>query len=291
MAETRKSVLVTGANGQLGREIRKLAHEQNTLDFTFTDLEELDITDEREVNNFFQNSTHDFCINTAAYTAVDKAETEYEEAVLVNGTAPGILARQCRQHDIIMIHISTDFVFDGQADKPYREEDPVNPLSSYGRSKLEGEKAVMENCDKSYVIRTSWLYSAEGHNFVQTMIRLGRSREEIKVVNDQTGSPTWAADLADTLVRLMLHPEVNQRFGLYHYANRGETTWYEFACEIMDLADLRCKVIPVRTKAYPTPARRPRYSVLDTIKIRKTFDLEIPHWRDSLREMMREWKD
>ena len=278
MAE-RKKILVTGANGQLGSELRALASAYSDFDFIFTSRQELRVEDSDSVNRFFSTHHPDFCINCAAYTAVDKAETEEDEAYLINAAAVGMLADACTSYHAKLIHLSTDYVFDGSADKPYAEDAPVNPQSAYGRSKLAGEQLAIESRG-AIVIRTSWVHSPFGKNFVKTMLRLMQEKPEINVVSDQFGSPTYAADLADAILRIISSGKWIP--GIYHYYNDGIITWHQFAEAIRDLSGSKCRVNAIPTSAYPTPAKRPAYSVLNTEKIRKTFDIIVPGWHTSL---------
>lgn len=279
-------ILVTGAYGQLGNELRILAEKIQEWEFLFTDVDSLDITDESAVADFFQKTKPGFVVNCAAYTAVDKAETDVENAVKINTTAPGILAKAAKQADTRMIHISTDYVFDGKAFLPLNEEDTVNPAGVYGKTKLEGEKQCVKENPESVIIRTSWLYSAFGNNFMKTMLRLGKERNEVKVVFDQVGTPTYAADLAGAILSIIGIAEKNpQKFvpGTYHYSNEGVASWFDFAKEIFEISRINCKVIPVLSNEFPTPAKRPSYSVLNKSKIKNTFALEVAYWKDSLK--------
>jgi dTDP-4-dehydrorhamnose reductase len=275
-------ILVTGSNGQLGSELRLIAPQNTDCTFIFTDIQELDITNENSIDSYLNKIKPAVIINCAAYTAVDKAETDIQLANLVNYNAPKILAKLCQKHGIGIIHISTDYVFDGTAHIPYQEEDKVNPTSIYGQSKLKGEQAVL--AAGGVVIRTSWLYSTFGNNFVKTMIRLGKEKEFLKVVFDQIGTPTWAHNLAETtvVVAKKMKDDHEQYAGVYHYSNEGVCSWYDFAVEIMALSNSPCKIYPIETKEYPVSAPRPAYSVLNKRKIKDTFQLKIPHWRESL---------
>jgi len=272
------NVLVTGANGQLGNEIRLLALENSQINFIFTDVEELDITNRSKIFDLVNDKRIDSIINCAAYTAVDKAEEQVEQAVLINAEAVANLAEAAQKFDTKLIHISTDFVFDGTNFLPYNEDDKAHPVSSYGRTKLKGEKEISERKCDAMIIRTSWLYSSFGHNFLKTMIKYGKERGELKVVFDQIGSQTYAADLAKVIIR-SLNADLK---GIYHYSNEGVCSWYDFAKEIIDYAKIKARVHPIRTEAYPLPARRPPYSVLDKAKIKSALGIEIPHWRDSM---------
>ena len=278
-------ILITGANGQLGSEIKKIAGEFPSLEFLFTDVAELDITDSEKVAIFFTEHQPAFLVNCAAYTAVDKAENDSETAKLINATAVSILAEQSAKANCKMVHVSTDYVFDGKANQPYTEENLVNPQSVYGKTKLEGEKLCMQNNPQSIIIRTSWLYSAFGNNFVKTMIRLGNERDELRVVADQLGCPTNAADLADAILTIISSVVKGLKVfepGIYHYSNEGLTSWYDFTCAIIEIAGISCKVTPITTAEYPLPTPRPAYSVMDKSKIKRIFGIDIPHWKASL---------
>ena len=278
---TQKTILVTGGNGQLAASIRELAPSYTSFKFIFRESDSLDITDSNLVNTFFLQNRIDWVINCAAYTAVDKAETESDLAYNVNKKGAENLAKGCPDN-IKFIHISTDFVFDGQKDTPYNEEDSTNPIGVYGHSKLEGEIAVTSSLEKYYIIRTAWLYSEFGSNFLKTMMRLAETKSEINVVKDQIGSPTYALDLAKALMKIIT--EDNNKFGIYHYSNEGEISWYDFAKTIFDITKSTIKVNPIPSSEYPTPAKRPKYSVLDKNKIKDAFDAEVPNWKDSLKK-------
>ncbi len=278
------SILVTGSKGQLGTELSLIAGDYPQHQLTFTDVEELDIINEKSVRDFFSKNNFDFCINCAAYTAVDKAESDMESAFNLNTAAVFNLAQITNELNIRLIHISTDFVFDGKKSKPYTEDDIPSPLNIYGKSKWRGEEACFQQNSKSIIIRTSWLYSPFGVNFVKTMQRLGRERTEIGVIYDQIGTPTYAHDLAQALMEIVSkHPE-NPVSGIFHYSNEGVCSWYDFAVAIMQLNGLSCNIKPLETIEYPTPAKRGPYSVLNKKKIKTTFGLTIPHWRDSLQK-------
>lgn len=273
---------VTGANGQLGMELRDLADVYTDYDFVFTDVEDLDITDHDAVFNFVVEHKISTLINCAAYTAVDRAQTEMEKANAINHLAVANLARIVKQNGLAFIHISTDYVFDGNASEPYQEMDTPNPQSVYGRTKLDGENAIFKvNPARTLIIRTSWVYSSYGSNFVKTMLQLGREKKEINVVDDQIGSPTYARDLATTLMGLL--PKL-QHTGteMYHYANVGHCSWYTFAQTIFELSKVKVKVNPVDSSYYPTAAQRPQYSVLATEKIEKSYNIKIADWREAL---------
>lgn len=274
------NILVTGANGQLGKCIQDLAREHSDLNFSFTDILELDITDENFVKHYFEDNSFDYCINCAAYTAVDLAESETYMAFLINAEAVKILAKACSLNNCCLIHISTDFVFDGKKPNAYVEEDTPNPLSVYGSSKLRAEYYVQNILKEYFIIRTSWVYSEYGHNFVKTMLRLGNEKKEVNVVNDQIGSPTYARDLGGFLIALLLNNK--NQYGVYHYSNEGEISWYEFAIKIFEIAELRLKVNPISSSEYPTPAKRPKNSKLNKDKTKKAFNISIPFWSNSL---------
>lgn len=280
-------ILITGANGQLGNEIRELAHLYPQYNFLYTDIAELDITNAAEVNRYFGLHLPDAVINCAAYTAVDKAETDAETAYLVNATASGNLARASQQHGAFMVHVSTDYVYDGRNYRPYNETDTVNPVSVYGKSKLAGEQEVLQSGARAIIIRTSWLYSAFGNNFVKTMIKYGRERDALNVVFDQAGTPTYARDLAKAILDILPQAAATGNTGIFHYSNEGVTSWYDFAKAIHELAGINCRVNPIATKDYPSPAERPFFSVLDKSLIRNSFAIEIPYWRDSLKDCIK----
>lgn len=284
-ASMSKKILVTGSNGQLGSELKELSCD-NKNEFVFTDVEELDITDIEASRSFLKNSGFNYIINCAAYTAVDRAENDTELAYKVNVLAAKNLAILSKELNISLVHISTDFVFDGTKSTPYVETDHVNPLSVYGKTKLEGEKEIIKNTDRAVIIRTSWLYSFYGNNFVKTMIRLGKEKEQLNVIFDQTGTPTYAKDLASVILKIIEKDPVTGT-EIYHYSNEGVASWYDFAKSIMDNAELNCIVKPIETKNYPTPAKRPHYSVLNKSKIKEQFSVDIPHWQDSLKNCMK----
>ncbi len=276
----KKNILVTGANGQLGTEIRVINHKKGR--YFFTDIDELDITNKGAIIEFVKENHIQIIINCAAYTQVDKAENEMDKADLINHKAVKNLAEVCTLYNIFLIHISTDYVFDGQKNLPYKEIDTTNPLSVYGKTKLAGEKAVKNICNAYLIIRTSWLYSVYGNNFVKTIQRLSAEKNELKVVFDQVGTPTNAADLADFIV-FMIHEELYQnKQDIYHFSNEGVCSWYDFAKEIVDFSGNECLVNPCYSDEYPTKATRPVYAVLDKTKLKKDFGYNIPYWRESL---------
>lgn len=280
-------VLVTGSNGQLGSELKELAMNYPLYEFLFTDVPELDISNRSNVSQYFQIHNPDVIINCAAYTAVDKAESDEESAFKINAVAPHILAIAAAEYGAFMVHISTDYVYDGLNHSPYTENDRINPLSVYARSKAAGEKAVLETNVKAIIIRTSWLYSAFGTNFVKTILRYGVERESLTVVFDQTGTPTYARDLAQTILDTLPMAMLSDTTEVYHYSNEGVASWYDFAKAIIDIAELNCKVLPIPAREYALPAERPFYTVLDKAKIKKKFAIEIPYWRDSLQHCMK----
>lgn len=278
-------ILVTGANGQLGSEIRKIEGQYPGLSFCFTDVVELNITSEADVAAFISDNQPDFLINCAAYTSVDKAETDKETAYLLNARAVEILAEESAKVNCKMIHISTDYVFNGNGPRPYTEDIATDPQSVYGSTKLDGELLCQKKNRESIIIRTSWLYSAFGNNFVKTMVRLGNEKSEIGVIADQIGSPTNAADLAEAILTIISSVSSGEKAfvpGIYHYSNEGVASWYDFTKAIFDITNLNCLVKPIASEDYPSPVKRPAYSVMNKSKIKATFGLKIPHWRDSL---------
>lgn len=279
-------ILVTGANGQLGCEMKTIAPQFSQFHFSFVAKEELAIDDFNSTANYFATHEITHCINCAAYTAVDKAETEKDKAFLINAEAAGNLAKACKQYNVQLIHISTDYVFDGTATRPYKETGATNPVSVYGASKLKGEELVVANDPTAIIIRTSWLYSSFGNNFVKTMLRLIKEKESINVVNDQFGCPTYAADLASAIMLSISSGKSKENRGIYNYTNAGITNWYELAVAIKELTHSNCKVNPIPTSQYPTAAKRPAYSVLDTTKIQQAFNIVIPNWKDSLQHCL-----
>ena len=277
-----KNILVTGGNGQLATCIKDLAKDLEGLNFIYVDLDELDITKLKEVNSFFESESISFCVNCAAYTAVDRAETDKDNAVNVNIRGAAILAEACKVKNAGLIQISTDFVFDGKKSSPYLEEDSTEPLGVYGMTKLKGEQEVMRLLPNSFIIRTSWLYSEHGQNFLKTMLRLGSDRDNLSVVADQIGTPTYAGDLAKVIINIIT--EDFKGFGTYHYSNEGVASWFDFAKAIFDESKTNIKLLPIITDA--TPARRPTFSVMDKTKIKKELKIEIPYWRDSMRKCL-----
>lgn len=282
-------ILVTGADGQLGNELQAVSKNFYGYDFIFTDVSDVDITKEGQVSEFIRKNNPDWIVNCAAYNFVDKAESEPEAAMLINGTAVKNITEVIRGTECRFIHVSSDYVYEGSANIPCDELTEPNPLSEYGRSKLAGEKYALLHSG-SMIIRTAWLYSSFGNNFVKTIIRNAREKESLNVVFDQTGTPTYAADLAETIMHIISGVIRNQlafTAGIYNYSNEGVCSWYDFATEIIKEAGLTCKVNPVLTSEYKSKAQRPAYSVLDKKKIRETYNLEIPHWRTSLQKCIR----
>ncbi|MDB4302847.1 dTDP-4-dehydrorhamnose reductase [bacterium] len=280
------NILVTGGNGQLGSELREIAPNYQDYNFLFTDVKELDITNHSAVAAFIESNKINVIINCAAYTAVDKAESEPELSDAINHLAVANFAQIAKNKNIKLIHISTDYVFDGTNHKPYVEIDTPNPQSVYGQTKLDGELAMQQiNPANSIIIRTSWVYSKFGNNFVKTMLRLAETRDEISVVADQIGSPTNAADLAKAILNILLKIS-NETVELFHYSNEGVCSWYDFAKAIFEINGLDIKVNPIDSKQYPTPAERPFYSVLNKSKIKEMFKLEIPYWKTSLNKVL-----
>lgn len=276
-------ILVTGANGQLGMEFRDLESSFPDFEFIFVSRDQLSVEDPESIDRFFADHHIDYCVNCAAYTAVDKAESEKEAAFSGNAKAPEYLALAAAKHHAAFFHFSTDYVFNGQATEPYKEDQDTDPINVYGESKREGELLVLKANPKSVVIRTSWVYSRHGKNFVKTMLRLMTDKSEISVVNDQVGSPTYARDLASAVMQIIVtHKPVDIIPGIYNYSNQGVISWFEFALAIKEISGLDCKINPVPATNYPTPAKRPSYSVMDTKKIREVYKVQIPEWKSSL---------
>lgn len=285
------NLLITGSRGQLASEIKELAHDttSNTQNykFYFTNSQDLNITDFKKVEDYIKDNDINIIINCAAYTAVDKAESDEANAYAINHLAVKNLAKIAKEFGIKLIHISTDYIFDGISFKPYTEEDATNPQGVYGKTKLLGEEAMLGvNPKNSIIIRTSWVYSYYGTNFVRTMLRLGREKESLSVVFDQVGTPTYAKDLAQTILDIL--PKIkNEKVEIYHYSNEGVCSWYDFAKEIMRMAKLECQISPIETKEYPSPAKRPHYSLLNKSKIKKDFGIVLPYYKDSLDACLR----
>lgn len=280
-------ILIAGSNGQLGNEIRELAKDYPDFDFIYTDIAELDITDGLKVDVFFADNTPQAIINCAAYTAVDKAESDETTAYLINATAVENLAKSAAKSGVLMVHISTDYVFDGKSYLPYSESDKTNPQSAYGRTKLAGENAVIQYAGKGIIIRTAWLYSAFGNNFVKTMIKYGTERDGLNVVYDQVGTPTYAKDLAKAILDIIPSASLKPGVDLFHYSNEGVASWYDFARTVIALSGINCDIKPILTEEYPLPAPRPCFSVLNKSKIKKTYKIEIPYWSDSVKDCIR----
>ncbi len=283
-------IIITGASGQLGSEL-KIRKNNPSFEMIFTDLPDLDLNDKPAVKDFILERKPDFIINCAAYTAVDKAESEKELAYSINADVPDHIAGLCEASGINLIHISTDFVFPGTGNTPIREDDETKPVNHYGKTKLEGEKKVLQNCRNAIILRTSWLYAVHGHNFVNTMIKASSERDLLRVVYDQVGSPTFAGDLAEAILEMITKlnsgsNDIKQLRGIYHYSNEGVASWYDFASAVFKIKKIRTRLIPVSTADYPTPARRPAYSVLDKTRIKENFGLSIPYWRDSLEKCL-----
>lgn len=284
-----KKILVTGPNGQLGREISLLIPEFNEFDFTFVDRTSLNLSNIEAIETYFTNNQFDVIINTAAYTAVDRAEEDRVTAKFVNAAAVKKLAGIAKESKAQLIHISTDYVFDGENYRPYIETDHTNPQGVYGQTKLAGEEAMLAlDPANSIIIRTSWLYSSFGTNFVKTMLRLGKERDELGVIFDQVGTPTYAKDLARVILQgIQSSKFISKNCELYHYSNEGVCSWYDFAKAIFEMSNINCMVNPIESKEYPTPAKRPYYSVLNKKKIKSKLGITIPYWKDSLKECLK----
>ena len=287
-----KNILVTGAKGQVGSELKALASQYPDFNFDFVGKEELGITDEAAVLSYFENKKFAYCLSCAAYTAVDKAEEEKNMAMLVNTVGAKNLAFAAEKTGGRMIHLSTDYVYHNSQNTPFIETDETNPQCIYAESKLAGDRTVLNINSKNLVIRTSWVYSTFGNNFVKTMLRLGSDRDKLTVIFDQIGSPTYAYDLAKAMLDIVVKIEnksvpTENIGGIYHYSNEGVTSWYDFATAIFRIENIDCKVSPIETKDYPTAAKRPHFSLLNKAKIKKEFDLEIPHWEASLTECLK----
>jgi dTDP-4-dehydrorhamnose reductase len=282
-------IIVFGASGQLGHCLKHVIAEQQIEGVYFPDESEANILNTEMLDKLFAEQKPAYCINCAAYTAVDKAEDDIDTARKVNKDGAANLAKLCAQYQSTLIHVSTDFVFEGASPYPLVETDAANPINVYGLTKLEGEHAVAELLSQHYIIRTSWLYSEFGNNFVKTMLRLGAEKDELKIIADQVGTPTYAIDLAACIMAIIQSDK--QQYGIYHYSNEGVTSWYDFAKGIFDIAGYTLNVLPIRTHEYPTKAVRPPYSVMDKAKIKKTFGIAIPYWRDSLIECIGKLKE
>ncbi len=287
-------ILVTGANGQLGSELRELSAKYTDYEFTFTDVAELDITNIDSLNAYFQSQPKfDFLINCAAYTAVDAAESNQELAFKLNTTAVDMLVEMAGKYGFFLIQISTDYVFDGEKNRPYDEEDVPIPSSIYGKTKNDAERLILYSDIRAIVIRTAWLYSTYGKNFVKSMIKYSTERDELNVVFDQVGTPTYAADLADAILQILpqLQAMPKPYTDLFHYTNEGVCSWYDFTQHILRHENINCRVNPIRSEQYPTPAKRPAFSVLDKSKIKTKFGITIPYWTDSLDVMLKKLKE
>lgn len=282
-------ILITGAKGQLGSEINEVSRKYMGYDFIFTDIDTLDITDRQKTFDYIQQIRPDWIINCAAYNLVDKAESEADKAMLINAGAVRNIADSLAGSECKFIHISTDYVFDGNSNVPYDENSRANPVTSYGKSKHEGELAALTH-NRSMIIRTAWLYSSFGNNFTKTIITKAREKDMLKVVFDQIGSPTYAGDLASSIINiiaLVIRNKLTFNPGIYHYSNEGVCSWYDFAEAIVNEAGISCKIVPIRSKDFPSAAKRPFYSVLDKSKIKETYSIEIPHWRSSLKNCIK----
>lgn len=284
-----KNILLIGADGQLGQIVAQQLKQLNDVHIDASTIDTLDITNKEQVEAKLLSVPYDYLINCSAYTAVDKAEDEFELAEKINSEALHIIGEITNQQSTKVVHVSTDYVFDGTSYFPYSEEAPTHPVSAYGKTKLWGEQKLLEANPQSIVIRTSWLYSAHGHNFVKTMLRLGQERDTLNVVADQVGTPTLADDLAQAILHIVredLTGGIPFEAGIYHYSNEGVTSWYDFTVTIFKIAGINCKVTPIETKDYPTAAPRPHYSVLNKAKIKRTYQMEIPHWQTSLEKCL-----
>jgi len=273
-------VLVTGSGGQLAQALEFISGHYKNIQFHFLSVSDLDITKKEAVDIVFNTIKPNFCVNTAAYTAVDKAESEQEQAYLINVIGAKNLSEICKKYDTSLIHISTDFVFDGNKSSPYFENEITNPQGVYGLTKRDGEEEIKKNSEKYFIIRTSWLYSQFGNNFMKTMIRLAKDRDSLGVVNDQIGTPTHAIDLAEVIIKVILSESKN--YGIYHFSNEGSASWYDFAKKIFEINKIKICLKPILTSEFPTPAQRPKYSVLDKSKIKSEFDINIDNWEDAL---------
>ena len=280
-----KNILVTGSNGQLGQAIRSISVNLKSYNFFFTDVEDFDITSDPKVKSFIEKNKIDIIINCAAYTAVDQAETDREKAYLINVKAVESLAQQAKKNNASLIHISTDYVFDGKSKLPYKETDKPNPISYYGITKQQAELKIEQFANRAIIIRTSWLYSEFGHNFVKTMLKLGNENKNLNIINDQFGSPTYAGDLARVILKLA--EKKIESVNIYNYSNEGSCTWYEFAKAIFEIKKIHCTLNPITTKEYPTAAVRPKYSLLDKSKIKSELKIEIPAWKNSLKTCLK----
>lgn len=282
------NILITGSKGQLGSELKKFEGLFQNSSIDFTDVDVLDITDLKSISDFCSQKQYRYIINCAAYTAVDKAESETELAHKINVDAVRNLVEAAKINKSFLIHVSTDYVFSGKNFLPYKEEDPISPQSVYGKTKADGEAEALKY-ENSCIVRTSWLYSSFGNNFVKTILRLSKEREKLTVIFDQIGTPTYAGDLAKAIISIVNYQEANSAIpGIYHFSNEGVCSWYDFALEIAQLSGAKAKILPIETKDYPSPTQRPFYSVLNKSKIKNTFGIEIPHWKESLQICLKE---
>ena len=277
-------VLVTGAHGQLGRCLKDASSSYSTLDFDFVTKADLDITDRAAITDYFKNNNIDFCINTAAYTNVEKAESEEDQAFKINAEAVKNLAKDCAKNNVVLLHVSTDYVFDGTKGEPYLESDTTNPINVYGASKLQGETHIREACKNHYIVRTSWLYSQYGHNFLKTILKYAKQEKPLTITTEQTGTPTNANDLATVLLDLIVSEKAN--YGTYHFSNKGEGTWYDFAKEIIESSNLTEKTKLAQTDYYRTFAKRPVYSVLNISKLERAIPIQVLDWKESLKTVL-----
>lgn len=280
------NILITGSNGQLGSEFRELAPNSPQHQFFFTDAEELDVTNSEKVYKYLKANKIECVVNCVGYTQVDKAEDDKPQASLLNATATKYLAEATSRVGAMLVHISTDYVFEGKNFKPYTENDTANPKSIYGKTKLDGEIEVMFNAKRAIIIRTSWLFSAYGHNFVKTILEKAKTEKELKIIYDQIGTPTYARDLAKVLLEIIPKVPSKVRGEIYNFSNEGVASWYDFAKAIVEIKGLNCKIVPILTKDFPQQAQRPQYSVLNKGRIKKDYGVEIPYWRDSLKECL-----
>lgn len=282
------NILVTGSNGQLGNELRLVVDEKDKINnYFFTDVADLDITNKNDVSNFFVTNSIDIVVNCAAYTNVDKAEDDKEKADLINHIGPKNLAEICRKRNGFLIHISTDYVFDGTKNSPYTETDETKPLGVYGETKLRGESAIINSGCEFVIIRTSWLYSSFGKNFLKTMQKLTAEKESLKVVFDQVGTPAYAGDLASVIHTIIQNNDKDIKSQIYHFSNEGVCSWYDFAVAINEAFGHNCNVLPCHSNEFPSKVRRPNYSVLDKTKVKNVLGIEIQHWRESMKECVK----
>ncbi len=280
-------ILVTGKSGQLGSAMQDVAKAEEKYEFIFADQDDFDLTDMSETANQIRNIKPDILVNCAGYTAVDQAEDEPNMADLLNGEVPGLMAALSAELNFLLIHISTDYVFDGKNHQPYEEDDPFSAPSAYGKSKIQGEENILFSAERAVIIRTSWLYSATGKNFVKTMLRLGKEKEQLGVVFDQVGTPTYAPDLAKAIMKIISRQDQAQGISIYHYSNEGAISWYDFAKAIMEESGLNCRISAIQSHEFPARAPRPFYSVLNKARIKEDFDVKVPYWKDSLKDCLK----